>query len=196
MTGKMDSYLSGTLVYQVLSYIYGVDTLNNIYFSKDRNFEFFNLLSSEALTLLEYNEFLDSINAITNFGKDATNKDINNALKYLIKIYISEKGSNWYEDFVFRYCLNGISQGYIIEPSIVEFQDIRRGVMTYDIFKMINKPEYSNWISPGTILFKDDKVYFNIYVIRNSSGNDVKGLLTALFDVNKKKISSYTFSAV
>ncbi len=158
------TYRLQTSIIGALSYLFGFDILNEIYFSSDGSYKLFKIFDYAGISIDDYLKFLQ----VTHRSWTLTNKDVFFVTDILIKIYENNKKMLWYEDKEFSEIISIIIGFSPIKEEYTE-RYLEYQKLNYDFPKkyldlyQIDNTYLANVI--GNYLYTDDGSYliFNFF---------------------------------
>lgn len=181
------TYSNGTIIFYLLSYYFGEDFINDVYFSEDRYQLLYEKLST-YITVDEIDNLIENSSNITLVGRNHNDKDYVKVFKIMKKLCKAVLGKEWYEDNKTRIALSFFI-GYIDVNGLVSDNDIKYLIdncsFIDDVLKKISS-SYSYYSSGISITLVNDKNYLGISIYE---GEEIK-LLQVEYDFNTNTIIS------
>lgn len=156
------TYYLQTNMVGALTYLYGYDTINEIFFNgKDGSYDLFMLFNKAGISLDEYKKFLE----ITHRYETPTRKELFYITDILIKLYESKNSGKWYEDKEFSEIISMIIERNDIKKSYTSrYQEYQK--LDFDFNKKYEKILESKNIIYATIpcgYLKDENYSYLVF---------------------------------
>lgn len=176
--GVTTTYQNPTLIYNTLSYLYGDQVLNEIYFSDNGIYTLFRLLRDSGLSFSEYQEFMELANSTTQINGSLDDKSIIKICDYLVLLYSNVKDTQWYNDEYMVYIMSSILFNVNINYSdTVNYDEYIKCKNNYHQFiqHVLEKTgtEYSIRTN-GSFLYFDGKGYLIMPVYKGNTIGNIK----------------------
>lgn len=162
------AYSNGTLIYYALSYLFGEEFMEDVYFSANGTYLLYKKMSS-YMTYEEYMDFISVADDITSIYVSYEDKDYNSMSLKLIKLYRDVTGKEWYEDSIFKLIMNFfISYSEDASKLGKDVNSHLFDISLYldDLINNVNKEYYVATSGVGMTL-KEGKTYIDINVWNN-----------------------------
>ena len=196
---RVSSYGHAVNALASLAYIYGDDTINDIYFSPYSEIDLFELLHNDGMSLEDYQDFLQVSSSITVLGGKFEEKNFQKCLKYLIDIYKRKKGDKWYEDKEFLITLDNYVYAQldrnIVGDEIANNLKLFNGNSADNLAgeNLMMRLGYSYEVSPGCVIRSfDGKTYLSIQAYAPKEADDV-GFVVIEFNPSNEEVINYKF---
>lgn len=178
-------YTNQTNVYHALSYIYGFDTINEIFFSKDSASKLFKLFNESGLTKDEIVRFGKAVDP---YNKVSDDEEMFFAIDTLVDLYEKKYNKSWLDDKEFKIAISHtikfrefndtMTKRYSEYKQLdLDFHQMYMDILGQD-FKKLR-------VIPGTYLIDDEGSYFNFAIY---DGNKENVYLTVKYDFENDKV--------
>ena len=189
----ISTYHTQVNVYSILSYIYGNDFMNEVYFSKNGELKLFEKFIEAGYSYKEYENF---INNTDYFANNITEKKIVGFYDILISLYETQKNSKWYEDKVLTALIKTGLGYYEVKPNYTSrFNEYNKIKFDFNSLKekfyQIYSYENSLYVLPLPLVYNDTLyVTFGFY---NYEKNNKLTYFVAKYDVYTNELSDYKY---
>jgi len=170
---NINSYGNGLLIYGALSYIFGSDTMEDLFFSANSNRKLYELLTGVGMSKEDFVKFESSASKLFVVGDTPTNADYSFVIKSLIEIYKAKIGPNWYDDYEFKAIISMPYSHLQIDPKIVG-NDIASKFDSYYYYSKIFSPFIGKYNATSDYLYINyggkSYIYFKYLYNQNNHG--------------------------
>lgn len=178
----MTTYDIPVRVYNALSYIFGFDTMNDIFFSQESDYKLFMLLKENGLSEEEIQYFGSSIDPHY-YDED----NFFNIVDTLITLYETKTNKNWLEDKEFKVVISHLIAFRNIDKKSARYQELIQ--LDYDFRKFYEEKlgigTTSLFITPGFYVKDSEGTYFS-FIVYEEDGT--KSYLTIEYDFSSDKV--------
>lgn len=179
------TYYNGLQIYGALSYLFGYDVMEDIYFDPNSNRKLYELLSGVGMSKEDFINFEDVAFNSFGVGEEYNEEMKSYLLKYLVDIYKYKKGTEWYNDKEYMFILNGIFNHDELKEKIVGSEILSKYNANYNFgvaSKLLDK--YKN-LGGMTYINYGGKSYIKFYYFVNGTKEKVE---LVEYDFNNNKI--------
>lgn len=190
--GHIWGYESLVNIYQALTYIYGYDTISEIFFSSNGKKKMQELLQ---LNNLQFGEFLNLCSSTysNDLFYSIDSQTIVSVIDYLVDFYKKEKGDNWQADTEFIFLLSRFLpyDRENVESKYLEEYDLIEGTWTTLLKKILQEHD----INDATYLFYyiDDEIHGIVFKVEEENKY---GVLKMEYDFKNEKIGKMTYKDI
>lgn len=182
------NYPLQTDIIGALSYIFGYDNINDIFYNpKYRAFNLFKLFSDAGVSLEEYENF----NSLTNIGYSPKEEDYYKITDTLITLYESKNNNKWYEDKEFFELICQMIGPYEVKPEYTkryeEYKNTSYSLYLERIDEMFG-PEIRSegWSTSYQYLYNNDGTYLTF--TKNNQDGTLSKVLVLKYDFKNSKV--------
>lgn len=181
------AYKFQTNIIGALTYIYGFDKLNEIYFSTDGSYKLFMLFNKAGISISEYNNFLE----VTNTKHNVNDEDTLMITDILIKLYEHKKDNHWYEDIEFKEIISLLINYTNINQSTSNYQEYLK--LNYDFpdkYQSILGDDINNLVNVIPSYMKTKDASYLVFCLIDENANYYYKIFKYDFK-NSKALDSY-----
>ena len=171
------SYAYAIRIYDILSYIYGEDKMEDIFFSSDSVYELYKIMN---VSLSTFNDFMKKVNVMIEEGI-IDNVEVEDIINLIIKLYEDKYNKVWYQDKLLNYMIASFNPDIENKEYLMDVSEISK---TIDV----NGKD----IIGNHVRVIDNNVY---YTVMDFIGKDAY-LYKIKIDLDKKEPISYDVKLV
>lgn len=198
------AYENGSAILEALEYIWGSDTVKDLYFSSDSNTLLLKTFLDKGYTYEEYKAFVENTNSFMSVYEEANKSNYVKVVDFIVDMYKKEKNSNWEEDENFKIMvaimLNKVSY-YGNDKNSKYYDELKEQINLEKLIKNIyaSIDDYFSRTTSLNYFIKEDELYFNneCYYYPNGVGEDsIMGVLGFKYDFRNNVVKNIKFNTI
>lgn len=190
------TYSTQINVYSILSYLYGNEFMNEVYFSKNGELKLFEKFVEAGYG---YDEYKDFTSKTSFYYESNSEKSTVEFYDILIGLYEAQNNDKWYEDKVMSALVKNGMGYYELKPSYTSRYDEYKSIK-FDFEKIRDQfnekygDKYYTNICPSFMIYNNDLyITFSVFSWDPASNNDKRKYFVAKYDVDTGNVIDYKY---